>query len=82
MKTGFVARIAIFRSAARHALLTRLIVGAFLIAARNSGNRQNEGRNDHVLFSNPSQRRPIECRIISVNSAWISVPSNTTAMTL
>jgi hypothetical protein len=33
----------------------------------------------HALLSNQSQRREIEYRIIGVNSAGISVPSNTAA---
>ncbi len=34
----------------------------------------------HALLSNQSQRREIEYRIIGVNSAGISVPSNTAAV--
>jgi len=36
----------------------------------------------HALLSNQSQRRQIEYRIIGVNSAGISVPSNTAAVVL
>ena len=36
----------------------------------------------HALLSNQSQRREIEYRIIGVNSAGISVPSNTAAVVL
>ncbi len=36
----------------------------------------------HALLSNQSQRREIEYRVIGVNSAGISVPSNTAAVVL
>jgi hypothetical protein len=36
----------------------------------------------HALLSQQSQRREIEYRIIGVNSAGISVPSNTAAVVL
>jgi len=36
----------------------------------------------HTLLSNQSQRRQIEYRIIAVNSAGVSVPSNTAAVVL
>lgn len=36
----------------------------------------------HALLSNQSQRRQIEYRIIGVNSAGVSVPSNTAALVL
>jgi len=36
----------------------------------------------HTLLSNQSQRRQIEYRIIAVNSAGVSIPSNTAAVVL
>jgi len=36
----------------------------------------------HALLSNQSQRRQIEYRVIGVNSAGISIPSNTAAVAL
>ena len=36
----------------------------------------------HALLSNQSQRREVEYRIIAVNNAGISIPSNTEAVVL